>query len=488
MDTVSSEFRFGGTVCLLRLTLPDQRNKIIRRYHRKEQGKHSRNSFMKNTATGDMKNTATDGMKNTETEGMKNTATGDMKNTATDGMTDGKATRKEPNIYSLIIVTWIAAAVFVVMLYLNVGAATLGAFYLGYLSVMLVLLICYTVRQVRCNPYSYNIIYYRGFILFFLVLLLTSIRYLMGIFRVPYAFSAYDIIWFIMDSAITYLFMSASAIVVFSVWLCISNICLIRHEGKRFVNILGILLAFLMTGGLMILIWFTIKPPIEFPPNLRFFISLILNLGAVFYLYFECMLIGALIAVVSVSHYQPDPDKDFIIILGCKVRKDGTPTPLLRGRIDRAIGFCEMQKEETGHAPYFVTSGGQGPDEVTSESASMKAYLLEQGIPEEQIIEEDRSGNTYQNMLFSKEKILAVKPDAKVAYSTTNYHVFRSGLYARRVGMPAMGMGQPTRWWFWANATVREFIGLLTDNKRVQALILGSFTAICVGITWLSFR
>ena len=118
----------------------------------------------------------------------------------------------------------------------------------------------------------------------------------------------------------------------------------------------------------------------------------------------------------------------------------------------------------------------------------MKAYLLEKGIPEDQIIEEDRSENTYQNMLFSKEKILAVKPDAKVAYSTTNYHVFRSGLYARRVRMYAVGMGQPTRWWFWANATVRECVGLLTDNRRLQALILGSFLGISFGITWLSFQ
>ena len=94
----------------------------------------------------------------------------------------------------------------------------------------------------------------------------------------------------------------------------------------------------------------------------------------------------------------------------------------------------------------------------------------------------------YQNMLFSKEKSLAVKPDAKVAYSTTNYHVFRSGLYARRVRMDAVGMGQPTRWWFWANATVRECVGLLTDNRRLQALILGSFLGISFGITWLSFQ
>ena len=76
-------------------------------------------------------------------------------------------------------------------------------------------------------------------------------------------------------------------------------------------------------------------------------------------------------------------------------------------------------------------------------------------------------------MKFSKEKILAVNPQGKIAFSTTNYHVFRSGLFARRVKMRAVGMGAETKWYFWPNAAVREFIGLLTKHRLKQALIFG---------------
>ena len=60
-----------------------------------------------------------------------------------------------------------------------------------------------------------------------------------------------------------------------------------------------------------------------------------------------------------------------------------------------------------------------------------------------------------------------------VAFATTNYHVFRSGLMARRVKMRAVGMGAKTKWYFWPNAAVREFVGILTDHRLKQALILG---------------
>ena len=394
---------------------------------------------------------------------------------------------REPDIYILFIITAIFVLIFGILIYTGAGAAVLGGFLIAYLALMLILLGLFSYLQVQCNPYSCNIIYYRGFLLFFLVLLFTTIQYCKGIFRVPDAFTYYDIVWFLTDSAITYLYMSVIPIIIFSVWLCISNICLIRHEGKRRTNVLGILLALVMTGTLLLLIWFGVMHDGWIPRRFHIAASLVINLFAVIYLYFQCMLIGSFAAVFTVAFYEPPMDRDFIVIRGCRIRRDGTPTPLLRGRIDRAVAFYTEQKEKTGTAPVFVTSGGRGSDEVTSESASMKAYLLEQGIPQEQIIEEDRSVNTYQNMLFSKEKIDAVRPDAKVAFSTTNYHVFRSGLYARRVGLKASGMGQPTKWWFWPNATVRECVGLMTENKRIQALILGSFVVICTILTWLSF-
>ena len=96
--------------------------------------------------------------------------------------------------------------------------------------------------------------------------------------------------------------------------------------------------------------------------------------------------------------------------------------------------------------------------------------------------------DTAENMAFSKEKILAVCPEAKVAFATTNYHVFRSGLKARRVKLRAQGMGCRSKWYFWPNAAVREFVGLLTQHRVKQGLILVGLIASYVLLTALNYR
>ena len=118
----------------------------------------------------------------------------------------------------------------------------------------------------------------------------------------------------------------------------------------------------------------------------------------------------------------------------------------------------------------------------------MKRYLIEQGIPETQIIEEDRSTSTYENMMFSKEKIFEIDPKAKIAFATSNYHVFRSGILSRRAKMRTVGMGARTKWYFWPNAAVREFVGLVASRKGKQGMILGSIIVIYSFLTFLSYR
>ena len=110
---------------------------------------------------------------------------------------------------------------------------------------------------------------------------------------------------------------------------------------------------------------------------------------------------------------------------------------------------------------------------------------MEKGVSEDHIIEEDASASTFENMKFSKEKIMETGVPGKIAFSTTNYHVFRSGLYARRVKMRAVGIGAPTKWYFWPNASVREFVGLLTEQKGKQAGILMMLLAL---YAYLTFR
>lgn len=342
-----------------------------------------------------------------------------------------------------------------------------------YLLAVTVLLVIAFFHQLQYNPYSYNTIYYIGFALFVFSIFCTFLWLTQMMFgNEDYVGNGgiATISSALMGSANSYMFYSAPFILLFSLALCISNISLLVHEGFRIVNVLGIVLSFLLVGGELFLFrvdYYVSGSMVEVMIH-----SVLTGLFATVYLYYECMLIGSIIANIVVTRYEPDPVQDFVIILGCAIRRDGTPTPLLRSRIDRALAFARKQKEATGKDIIFVTSGGQGPNEVGSESTCMKQYLMEQGIPEAQIIEEDQSTDTLENMKFSKEKIKARNPEAKVIFSTNGYHVFRSGIWARRVDLRAIGISAKTKWYFWPNAAVREFVGLVTENKRKQILII----------------
>ncbi len=52
-----------------------------------------------------------------------------------------------------------------------------------------------------------------------------------------------------------------------------------------------------------------------------------------------------------------------------------------------------------------------------------------------------------------------------MAYITTNYHVLRSGILARKAGISAEGLGSPTKWYYWPNAFIREFIAIAVMYK-----------------------
>ena len=160
------------------------------------------------------------------------------------------------------------------------------------------------------------------------------------------------------------------------------------------------------------------------------------------------------------------------MILGCWFRKDGSLPPLLKGRVDRAIAFWKQQKEESGKEAILIPSGGQGRNESMPEAEAMKRYLLSQGMSEDLIRPEDQSANTYQNMEFSGRIVRRIKPGGKVIYATTNYHVFRSGVWAGLAGFPAEGIGSSTKWWYWPNAFMREVIGLFKNRWKQELVFL----------------
>ena len=379
---------------------------------------------------------------------------------------------KKPTVFNILFLTIVATAMVAVLLHMkNENIILYSVINVVYLLSVIILLVRAFFHQLEYNPYSYNIVIYFGFALFLIVNLIAE-----GIvtWRVVLAPENYDVTvhlsWIVMSGKV-YILLSFPFVFVFGAMLCVSNIALIRHEGRSFKNLLGILLSVFMIAFIIWLFVSDFSYSGSYDEVIRH--DMFINLIAAIFLYLESMLVGAIAASLIAAFIEPPYDRDYMIILGCGMRSDGTPTPLLKGRIERALTFYEKQWDVTGKKLKFVCSGGQGSDEPIPESTCMKRYLMERGISEHRIIEEDKSTDTRENMSFSRIKIWAEDRNAKIAFSTTNYHVFRSGIWARRAKMRALGVGAKTKWYFWPNAWVREFIGLMTEHRGKQILVLG---------------
>ena len=319
--------------------------------------------------------------------------------------------------------------------------------------------------------YSYATIYYAGFFLFALssglVIGYAGIQHM----RNPRDYSMFMVYDVIKGASFRFMFLSAPLVAAFALSMIVSNIALLRHEKPRIQNVLGILISILLIAG-EVLGWVLFSGDFEGPETMGRILETIQNTYATVFVYFECMLMGAVYCGIRSARHLPARDQDFIVILGCWFRKDGSLPPLLKGRVDRAIAFWKQQKEESGKEAILIPSGGQGRNESMPEAEAMKRYLLSQGMSEDLIRPEDQSANTYQNMEFSGRIVRRIKPGGKVIYATTNYHVFRSGVWAGLAGLPAEGIGSSTKWWYWPNAFMREVIGLFKNRWKQELVFL----------------
>ena len=135
-----------------------------------------------------------------------------------------------------------------------------------------------------------------------------------------------------------------------------------------------------------------------------------------------------LVLTGSYDHISGNPQ--VMIILGCQVRQNG-PSVLLRDRLDEALGYLEEHPDMT-----VVVSGGQGPDEPTTEAQAMADYLVEHGVEEENILLEGESHNTTQNFQYSKTLLAQENIDDSdgVLVVSNGFHLTRARMLAQRAG------------------------------------------------------
>ena len=334
-----------------------------------------------------------------------------------------------------------------------------------FLAVVVVLFWSVLARLQRAARFGYAMIASCGGMLFCLFQLLFFSWLLLFGQEPGFSYFIYDLL----NTANFFIASSLAPMALLALLVIVSNVSLIRHEGMRPQNLLGIAASLVWFAAIALWLWmggFEGSVPAG-SAALRYLNSLV----AVAIAYGECLLMATILCAWFASRHEPQANPEYLVILGCGIRSDGTPSPLLAGRVDKAVAF-DAARTVAGEAPaVFVPSGGQGPDEPVSEAQSMADYLSgRKGVARERVVLEDHSTTTRENMRLSREAIERHAgrdvADVRVAFSTTNYHVFRGYVCAGEAGMVAEGMGSKTRYYFWPNAFLREFAGLLSAQRK----------------------
>lgn len=151
---------------------------------------------------------------------------------------------------------------------------------------------------------------------------------------------------------------------------------------------------------------------------------------------------------------------DCILVLGAGLKSDGTPSYMLADRLDTGVALYWA-----GAAPKLLLSGDHGKkyyDEVNS----MKKYVLNCGVPEEDIFLDFAGFSTYDSMYRAK----AIFQVNTVIVVTQKYHQHRALYLAKKLGYEAYGVCSDQR--IYAGQEVRDSREFLARNKDFFKLLI----------------
>lgn len=161
--------------------------------------------------------------------------------------------------------------------------------------------------------------------------------------------------------------------------------------------------------------------------------------------------------VIRASAGTENPQSEYLVVLGAKVREDG-PSVSLMDRIEAAAQFLQEHPGVT-----TIVSGGQGEDEPITEAQCMHEELVKLGIPEDRIWMEDKATSTDENLRFSLDLIeeKTGKRPERLAFLSSEYHLLRTSLMAKKLGIEFEGVPAKTsRWPQLVNHAMREVAGV----------------------------
>ena len=161
---------------------------------------------------------------------------------------------------------------------------------------------------------------------------------------------------------------------------------------------------------------------------------------------------GALVAFVYYQEVHVPLSEDIadaLIVLGAQVQPTGEPSVQLAWRLEAALAVFRQNPVP------IVVSGGQGGNEPRPEGEVMRDWLIEKGVPPEQILVDGESTNTRENIRHAIS-LLKGRDISQIRIVTSDYHLPRALAIARDEGLNASGTGSPCKQEYWIQNHFRE--------------------------------
>ena len=158
--------------------------------------------------------------------------------------------------------------------------------------------------------------------------------------------------------------------------------------------------------------------------------------------------------ILSVDEASKEDKVDCIIVLGAAVRPDGTPSAMLRDRLEKAVELYEA-----GVSDRIIVSGDHREDNY-DEVNTMKYFLMDAGIPSEDIFMDHGGLSTYDTM-YRAVNVFGVK---KAVVVTQKYHMYRALYIAKSLGIDAYGVNaKEVSYSGQAKRDIREVLARIKD-------------------------
>lgn len=191
------------------------------------------------------------------------------------------------------------------------------------------------------------------------------------------------------------------------------------------------------------------------------FLKKICKLGYCLF-FFSFIIVEGIILKDILVNRNNSPKIKYLIVLGAGLKGD-IPSEVLKYRLNKAVKYFKENPDTI-----FIVSGGQGKDELISEAEAMEIYLSERGIPIKNIIKEDKSTSTYENLKFSDKIIKEKEITGDIAVMSNSFHMYRVKMISKKLNFPLKTVYAETPAIVFPNYMLREYFAFFNEYRKKE--------------------